>query len=295
MKMKDLYAAVGTSKQAFHKRLDAELLLREEQAQVLPLVRELRRDHPMMSVRTMYPMLGLVHMGRDAFIRFCNRNGLRVQRKRRFFHTTDSRGVQRFPNLLAHIERIDGPNQVWVSDITYLEILGRFYYITLIMDLFSRAIVGFGASDGLSTEKTTLPALRMALANRGIAKGSGLVFHSDGGGQYYSEKFLKLTQCYGILNSMSEDVFGNSNAERVNGTIKNDYLGHYQLQNLRMLITLLIKVVYRYNYQRPHKSLGNQAPMEFERLVSEKLLTKTWTIVKRKKVAKKEKLLITLI
>lgn len=108
----------------------------------------------------------------------------------------------------------------------YYEMGGQFYYLTFIMDLFSRRIVGFAVSDNLRTESTTLVALEVALAGRETLS-PGLIFHSDGGGQYYCKEFLKLTRLHDIRNSMCESVYENPNAERVNGTIKNSYLKHY--------------------------------------------------------------------
>ena len=93
------------------------------------------------------------------------------------------------------------------------------------MDLYSRVIVGYNVSARLKTEQTTLPALRQALKARKPAP--GLIFHSDGGGQYYSKEFLDLTRKWNIANSMCDIVFENPHAERINGTIKNQYIKGY--------------------------------------------------------------------
>ncbi|MBK8811967.1 MAG: DDE-type integrase/transposase/recombinase [Acidobacteria bacterium] len=90
------------------------------------------------------------------------RTEFKIERKRAYHRTTDSRGVTRFDNLIAGFE-LTGVNQVWVSDIAYYRIGERFYYLTFIMDLFSRRIVGWRSRDNLMTEHTTLPAIRMAI------------------------------------------------------------------------------------------------------------------------------------
>lgn len=260
--MNQVFRAMGISKQGFHRHTERYLGMLEEQEQLLPVIAEIRRDHPQMSARVMYGMIMPARLGRDRFEEFCYSHGLKIERKRAYHRTTDSRGVTRFDNLLAGFE-LTGVNQVWVSDITYYRIGERFYYLTFIMDLFSRRIVGYSASDNLMTENTTLPALRMAIAGRRPAP--GLVFHSDGGGQYYCKEFLRLTQACKIRNSMSTSVYENPNAERVNGTIKNDYVKHYAPENFTQLKRMTAKAVDMYNNHRPHKALNSLTPNGFER------------------------------
>lgn len=261
--MNQVYRAMGISKQGFHQHLDRYLEMLEEQEQLMPVIAEIRRDHPQMSARIMYQMIKPGQMGRDRFEQFCFSCGFKIEQKRAYHRTTDSRGVTRFDNLLTGFE-LTGVNQVWVSDITYYELGGRFYYLTFIMDLYSRRIVGHAASDNLMTESTTLPALRMAIAGRGPTP--GLIFHSDGGGQYYCKEFLKLTQACKMENSMCTSVYENSNAERVNGTIKNSYLKYYGPENFSQLKQMTKKAVDMYNNYRPHKALNSLSPDAFEKL-----------------------------
>jgi putative transposase len=169
--------------------------------------------------------------------------------------------VIRFPNLIAGVE-FTGVNQAWSSDITYYEIGSEVYYITFIIDLFSRKIVGHSVSDRLLTTHTTIPALKMALRERASCK--GVIFHSDGGGQYYSTKFLELGKKYEMKSSMCDIVYENSHAERINGTIKNQYLKGYKPQSFSDLITQTSRAVYNYNNVRPHKSLKKQTPHRLE-------------------------------
>lgn len=279
--MNTIYQSIDMSKQAFHQHLDRQLVQMEEQQQLLPLVAELRHDHPQMSAREMYRLIVPHHIGRDRFIAFCFEYGYKVEVKRSFHRTTDSSGVVRFDNLIAQQE-FTGVNQAWVSDITYYRIGERFYYLTFIMDLCSRFMVGYSVSDNLMTEHTTLPALKIALKQRNPTK--GLILHSDGGGQYYSKAFTTLTGQWEIKNSMCESVYENPHAERVNGTIKNDYLIPYGAQDFNQLKKMVNKAVNMYNLYRPHKSLNGVSPGTYE-----KLLTKNGVINKRKKEAKKEK------
>ena len=278
MKMNELYRVTGTSKQAFHQYLNKQLLVLEEQQQLLPVISQIRADHPRLSVRRMYAMLNPQSMGRDKFEQFCYLNGFKLAVKRSYHRTTNSLGVTRFENLIAGME-LTGVNQVWASDITYYRIGERFYYITFIIDLYSRFITGCAVSDGLFTEHTTIPALNMALKQRGPLP--GLIFHSDGGGQFYSKGFLAITKSSRIRNSMCESVYENAHAERINGTVKNDYLVHYAPQNYQQLITMTNKAVKMYNLFRPHSSLKKRSPADYE-------LSTNSALVNKEKRSKKE-------
>src|SRR5690349_7811036 len=258
--MSEMYRIIGISKQAFHQRLDHYLSVQDEQRKLLGIVLQIRKEYPTLSARQMYFMLRPVHMGRDRFEGFCFKNGFKVERKRSFRRTTNSWGVTRFPNLLISRE-LKGVNQVWVSDITYYQISERFYFLTFIMDLFSRRIVGYSCSENLLTENTTLPAMDMALESRSI--GSSLILHSDGGGQYYCKEFIELIRRHGIQSSMAESVYENACAERLNGLIKNDYLQHYHPVSFRALQKELSRAVRNYNL-KPHSELGRLSPTEWE-------------------------------
>jgi len=292
--MSRLYSIAGISKQGFHQALERELRGKEEQAQLEKIIRTIRKDHPRMGCRQLYDKIHPASMGRDRFEAFCKQRGFYLPIERRFRATTDSRGVPRVPNLLHMMDQIQRVNQVWVSDITYFELNGRFCYLTLIQDLFSREIVGHQASMDLSTVNTTLSALRRAIAKRGITPQDQVILHSDGGGQYFAKDFLSTCKQYGIRSSRAEDVYDNAHAERLNRTIKNDYLIPYAPASFEELTKMLTKAVGLYNCARPHRSIGKYQPEEFARLTSAGLLTKTLVINKRKKEAKKEKVNISM-
>lgn len=235
----------------------------EEQQQLLPLIDEIRKDHPRMSARDMYILLQPATMGRDQFERFCYESGYRVKKLKNFKVTTNSFGVTRFPNL-AKDTKVTGVNQVFVSDITYFEIGDKIYYLTFIMDLYNREISGWSASDNLRTESTTLPALNKVIRNRGSENLKGAIIHSDGGGQYYCKEFKDLTKDLDMRNSMTEEkVFENSHAERLNGIIKNNYLYPYGPKNFVSLKKLLNKAVLMYNTEKPHKALRKSTPKNY--------------------------------
>jgi transposase InsO family protein len=236
----------------------------EEQEQLIPLINEIRRDHPRMAARDIYVKLKPSCMGRDQFERFCMDSGYRIKQLRNFRVTTNSLGVTRFPNMIKDLE-VTRVNQVFVSDITYFDIGSDTYYLTFIMDLYNREIVGYSESDNLRTESTTLPALQRLIKERGRSNLKGAIIHSDGGGQYYCNEFKTLTKSLGMINSMTEEkVYENSHAERLNGIIKNNYLYPYGPTNITSLKRLLDKAVYMYNTGKPHKALGKLTPTQFK-------------------------------
>jgi putative transposase len=263
--MNMLYASLGISKQAFHQYMDRQMVILSEQKQLLVLIYQIREDHPTMGARDMYFKLNPESMGRDAFELFCKEEGLMSSTVRDFRRTTDSTGVVRFENKIEGLElfRID---QVWQSDITYYEVGGRFYYITFVIDGFSRRIVGHSVSQRLLTQHTTMPAIKMAISLRKRKKReeSTLIIHSDGGGQYYSKDFRELTNAYNITNSMCEYAWENGKAERVNGVIKNNYLRHRAIDNFDSLTKEVDRSVFLYNNDKPHIRLQRKTPIWFE-------------------------------
>ena len=242
------------------------------EAQILLMVYNIRKDHPSMGLRDMYFKILPEGLGRDRFEQVCKTAGLSTEIKPNYRRTTDSSGVIRFDNLLTDLE-ITRSNQVWQSDITYYDLLGRFYYLTFIIDSFTRVIVGYNVSKSLKTEHTTLPALQMAVKFRNKLKMSivNLIFHSDGGGQYYDKNFLKYTASNGIINSMCEYPWENGKAERINGIIKNNYLKYRNINTFEELIKEVDRSVYLYNYEKPHIMLNRKTPIQFEKSIFESL------------------------
>jgi putative transposase len=259
--MNQVFRYTGYSKQAFHQKMDRQLRECEQELLLLPIIRELREEHPGMAARELYRILKPETMGRDKFESYCFAHGLKLEKPVAFKKTTNSRGVIRFPNLVIGRE-LTGVNQAWSSDITYYEIDKKVYYITFILDLFSRKIVGYSVSKRLLTEQTTIPAIQMAIKDR--KPQPGLIFHSDAGGQYYCKDFLKLTEESKMKNSMCDIVYENSHAERVNRTIKEQYLYGYKPTSFEDLVAKTKRAVYNYNYVKPHSSLKKRSPAAFE-------------------------------
>lgn len=200
-------------------------------------------------------------IGRDAMFDLLAQRGLLVtKRKRRGCITTLSKHrFNKYPNIIRDFIPI-APNQLWVSDITYIHLPNSFAYLSLITDAYSRKIVGFYLSKDL-TAKGPLQALKMALkSNPNIAR---LIHHSDRGVQYCCDAYVKLLQDKSIKISMTEngDPLENAIAERVNGILKQELLEEvfpcFEVAQKAIAIACST-----YNYLRPHNSINNLKPAE---------------------------------
>lgn len=257
------YKSLGISKQAFHQSRKRSIRYEAEVEDLIQLLHQIRADHPTMNCRDMYYKINPLFVGRDKFEGLCKECGFSVFRPKNLRRTTDSTGVVRFENLIIDLE-LNRINQVWSSDITYFEIEKVFYYITFILDNYSRRIIGHKVSSRLSTEHTSLPAIKMALKTREGQTLDGVIFHSDGGGQYYDKAFLALTNSHRFKNSMCEFAWENGKAERVNGVIKNNYLHPWGINSYEKLIKGVDRAVKLYNTDKPHSSLHRMTPLQFE-------------------------------
>lgn len=257
------YHAVGISKQGLHQHINTQLSKQSILENIYYLVGQIRDEHPTLSCRAMYYKIQPEYLGRDKFEALCNDWGFVQKRSQNRTRTTFSTGVIRFKNLYKD-KIFTSINQAFVSDITYYEIGESFYYLTFIMDAFSRFILGYAASKRLTTEQTTLAAFKMVLKYKKNTLPQGIIFHSDGGGQYYDKEFLALTNTHKFQNSMCEYAYENGKAERINGIIKNNYLKHRKITTFEELKKELDRSVSLYNNKRPHKSLNYRTPREIE-------------------------------
>jgi putative transposase len=264
--MKDVYEVAGVSKQAsfqYQGKRNQEEIYYEN---LFLKADAIRAVHPKISARKMYDIIAPEHIGRDKFEALLLNNGYRVYYPPNYIRTTYSVKCYQYTNLIKGIE-LTGVNQVWQSDITYFWSGGKFYYLVFIEDVFSRRIVGYNASRSLATA-SNIHALQMAFKLRGQEKYEGLIHHSDRGSQYASNAYTDLLLSYECNISMCNAAYENAYVERVNGIIKNEYLGCKNINGLSDLEKELKKAVYAYNYGRPHLSLINKlTPVDFEEYV----------------------------
>jgi transposase InsO family protein len=235
----------------------------EKEVVYIRLIEQTREIHPGMGLRTIYDMLQPEGIGRDAFIALGLREGYRLKAIEKKTRTTYRIKYNRYKNLLVG-KKFTGVNQIWSSDITYFYCLDRFYYLVLIMDVYSRRIVGYNVADNMRTENN-LEALKMALALRGVSHYNfTLIHHSDKGSQYVSDIYTETLQEYGINISMCEEVYENTHIERLNDTIKNQYLNRMDIRSEKQLKEKVAKTIETYNSLRPHKSLNKFTPIQYE-------------------------------
>lgn len=266
----------GVSKQAYFKRDENVLLEKIAQEDfALSYILEVRKKDPGIGGIKLWYMYkrdftGNRPMGRDRFERLIDRYNLKVRQRMRRPRTTDStHGLPVYPNLIKDFIPT-APNQLWVSDITYIviwldETRYCFCYLSMILDAYSEEIVGWCVGPGLDAEYP-IAALEMALDGiKDIPKGElSLIHHSDRGCQYASYRYVQLLESHGIQISMTEDgnPKDNPQAERINNTMKNELLKDLRFSSIDEVVCAVSSAVAFYNEQRPHMSIDMMTPRE---------------------------------
>jgi putative transposase len=266
--MNALYSHCEISKQGHYKSVQREIQWQLKEELVVGLIMQVRDVHPAMGLRTMYELCQPESIGRDAFISIGLYYGFRAKVFRSKARTTFSSPYSRYKNLLVN-KVLNNINQLWASDLTYFKVEEQDFYIVFIMDVYSRLIVGYSVADNMRAENN-VNALKMALKSRGIRNyDQKLIHHSDRGGQYISDDYTNLLKDYKIQISMCNMVYENAHIERVNGTIKNQYLSHWNITSSQQLKTEVKRAVETYNYKRPHSAHAGLTPDTFEQEIKE--------------------------
>ena len=233
--------------------------------QVVELVKQERKEQPRVGTRKLHNTLfedfhnANLKIGRDSLFNILRENNMLVKRKRAYAKTTNSyHHSHKYNNLIKEME-ITRPNQVWISDITYIRTVKGFCYLALITDLYSRKIIGYDISDSLELTGC-LRALKKALWHARPA--AGLIHHSDRGVQYCSHMYVNELKKRGVKISMTEEnhCYENAVAERVNGILKDEfYLDQcfFSTMHAKRAAKNAIKI---YNNKRLHVSLSYKTP-----------------------------------
>jgi len=191
--------------------------------------------------------------------------------KKKFKNTTDSKhNFEVAPNLLNRAFNVSESGRVWVSDITYIRLKHSFVYLTTVIDLADRMVVGWSLSNNMTS--TTIAAFKKAVKNRPIQ--AGLIFHSDRGVQYASHRFRELLQAYQCIQSMSRkgNCWDNAVAESFFKTIKVESLYRYQFKNIWEVHAVVFDYIDGwYNTKRIHSALGGKSPRETAELLVAKM------------------------
>jgi putative transposase len=192
--------------------------------------------------------------------------GIQARGKRKFVVTTDSKHhLPIAPNLLQRNFTTAAPNQVWTGDITYIQTDEGWLYLAVVLDLFSRQVVGFSIQKHMRSSLVT-DALRMAWFRRKPSKAQPLIFHSDRGSQYCSETYQAELTRFNIQPSMSRkgDCWDNAPTESLWGSLKVGRLHGRRFATRREAMDEVIDWLMFYNHSRLHSTLNYMSPMQFE-------------------------------
>ena len=246
--------------------------------QVVSLVKQVRRELPRVGTRKLHYMLreplSELGVGRDKLFAILKANNLDIKPVRSYRTTTNSKHMfYKHKNLIAGIVP-NRPEQVWVSDITYLGHRDKHRYLSLITDAYSKKIVGYNLSENLNAEGC-IKAFKMAIKNRDYPE-TMLIHHSDRGIQYCCNEYQRQMESCGVRCSMTEsyDPYANAVAERVNGILKQEFLLEDYNLNTPMMRVLVGESVEKYNGLRPHLSCAMLTPNQMHK--QDKVIIKTY-------------------
>lgn len=253
-----------------------------QQALILKEVEEIRSAMPRLGTRKLHYLLQgalqthAIHMGRDRLFDLLRDHGLLVRKhkKRKVLTTYSNHPFKKYPNLTGSLV-LRRANQLWVSDITYVELEQGFAYLSLLTDAYSRKVVGFALHPTLSAQGP-LMALQMALKESGLQKRGTLIHHSDRGLQYCCKAYTQLLERWGISISMTQkgDPYENALAERMNGILKEEFLLSRIFHSYQEAQQAVQRAIATYNSRWPHGSLYLLTPQQAHG--REDILQKSW-------------------
>lgn len=259
--MNKLYDSIEVSKQAVHQYAQRQMVFDQQLRQLMEEADDLRKEHPGCGVEKMYSTLKPNFIGRDRFVETFMDLGYRLKRKKNYKRTTIA-GKIYYSNLIKGRE-INAPSVVWQSDITYYKVAGKFYYAVFIIDVYTKKVVGYQVSDNMRAT-ANLKAMKMALRENKAPE----IHHSDRGSQYTYKSYIDLLMSNKTNISMALSAQDNAYAERINRTIKEEYLDYWEPKSFSQLQNYVKKAVKQYNNKRSHNNLNKRSPREFEQIWS---------------------------
>ena len=271
----------GISRQAYYKFQNKVDKQKIQHPIIMDLVFKQRSLMPRSGTRKIYhnikPELASIgiKIGRDKLFDLLRSENQLVKRRKNFIRTTQSyHRFKKYGNLIAELEKTQ-PEQVWVSDITYIRIKGRFIYLSLVTDAYSKQIMGYELSDNLKAS-SSVKALKQAINNRKYPNRK-LIHHSDRGFQYCSPEYISVLEENNIDISMTTkyDPYENAIAERVNGILKSEFYMDQTFNDIKEAKRELKKTIMVYNTFRPHLSCHYLTPKLAHIKANYKL--KTWS------------------
>ena len=255
--MNQFYRCVGITKQGVHQYAKRQAIFDRKLENLVVEADELRAEHPGCGVKKMYNTLKPDFIGRDRFVEAFMELGYRIKRSKNYRRTTFASSVY-YPNLIKGMV-VFAPSIIWQSDITYIRVGEKFYYAVFIIDVYTKNIVGHNVSDHMRAT-ANVKALKMALTFHNAPK----IHHSDRGGQYIYKDYISLLRENKTDISMAFSAQDNAYAERINRTIKEEYLDYWKPSSYEHLRKVVKRAVNQYNNKRPHDNLNKRNPVEFE-------------------------------
>ena len=268
---------LGVNRQVYYRSKKSTEKRKETKEIVVIMVKGIRLDMPKIGGRKLYHLLqdqlSPLGVGRDRLFRILKANHLLIKPKRQYHITTNSHHHFRKHKNLIKTMKITRPEQVWVSDITYLGNRSNPMYLGLVTDAYSKKIMGYNISNSLSATGSC-EALKMAIKNREY-KGSQLIHHSDRALQYCCSAYQKILNKYSIKCSMTEqyDPYQNAVAERVNGILKQEFLDGITIRDIELMKLFIKDAINIYNHKRPHLSNHMLTPKMMHKQNSIKMKT----------------------
>jgi transposase InsO family protein len=260
----------GISRQGYYKQRHQRQRDEFDEELTIELVRDMRVQHPRMGSLKLHtelkPVLNEVgvEVGRDRFHEVLRKYGLLVEPRKKAPRTTFSNHcLPVYRNLLYELEPTKA-NQVWVSDITYIDTDEGFLYLSLVTDLSSRMIVGYNIGESLLASES-VKALQMAI--RQLPDNRWPIHHSDRGSQYCCQQYVDCLNCRNLPISMTEQnhCYENCYAERINGILKIEYNLDRCFRSKEQAEAAIHQSIHSYNHNRPHRSLNMRKPVEVHR------------------------------
>jgi len=260
--LNSLYTEIGISKQAVDQYDKRQVEFDSKMLNLMELADLIRKEHPGCGVEKMYYTLKPTFIGRDRFIEHFMELGYRLKTHKNYHRTTRSSSFY-YPNLIKGMV-VNSPSTIWQTDITYFRIGDDFYYGIFIIDVYTKEIVGHKVSNHMRAT-ANIAVLKKALNKHQIP----VIHHSDRGSQYTCKKYIELLEKSGSKVSMGLCAQDNAYAERINQTIKYEYLKYWKPTTFNQLITQVNKAVKQYNNKRIHNGFRplKMTPVEFENYV----------------------------
>lgn len=258
--MKQLLTHLGISRQGMHQGYHRMIERQGHVLQTCELAGNVRTNHPGMNCRDVYhSVAGQMPRGRDWTEQTLLQQGYGIKRRA---HSFTKAGEHYEANLIEGLQ-VSGINQLWQTDITYVWSGHRWYYVSFIIDVYSRNLLAWHCSKDLSS-KSQIVCLQKAVTAAGAADLSGLIVHTDRGVQYTSSAYKSWLKDRRIRLSMARYAWENAYCERVHRTIKANYLKYYRLDTYEQLQAGVARAVKMYNGSKPHGSLpGRRSPDQF--------------------------------